>query len=68
MLVDKEFADCYQNLFSFLSDEHGLTCTISEMDEIIAKSIAVTQKVNLLSLRRTNTMINQGQKKNKKCK
>jgi len=31
----KEEADKYQELFNFFSQEHNLTLTISEMDEII---------------------------------
>ena len=33
--IIKEEADKYQELFNFFSQEHNLTLTISEMDEII---------------------------------
>ncbi len=34
-VVSLEVADQYQTLFNFFSQEHGLTLTITEMDEII---------------------------------
>ncbi len=33
--IAREQADLYQDFFNFLSQEHNLTCTIEEMDEII---------------------------------
>jgi len=32
--IAREQADLYQDFFNFLSQEHNLTCTIEEMDEI----------------------------------
>lgn len=34
-LVPVEIADCYQKLFNHMFQDHGLTLTIQEMDEII---------------------------------
>lgn len=34
MKTQKEIAECYQPLFSYLSKQHGLTLLKSEMDEI----------------------------------
>jgi hypothetical protein len=36
--LQKEEASRYQGLFDLMSNEHGLTLTISEMDEIIRES------------------------------
>jgi len=41
--VSRFFADTYQNLFNLLSKEHGITPTITEMDEIIREAQKVTQ-------------------------
>ena len=35
--ISKELADIYQPFFNFLQQEHGLLCTVSEMDEIISE-------------------------------
>ena len=37
-LISTEVADLYQDLFNLLYKEHGLTCTISEMNDIIEAS------------------------------
>lgn len=42
MLVNTKLADCYQNLFNHLSSEHGLTLTISEMEQIVSLSQETT--------------------------
>ena len=36
--VIKEIADKYQEFFNFLTQEHNITATISEMDEILSES------------------------------
>jgi hypothetical protein len=43
MDIIRETADKYQPLFNLMSEEHGLTLTISEMDDIIAKVDEVKQ-------------------------
>lgn len=35
--LGKDTADKYQGLFNFFSQEHDLTLTISEMDEVITE-------------------------------
>jgi len=39
-------ADYYQGLFNLMHNEHGLTLTISEMDEIISESQKVVNKIS----------------------
>jgi len=46
MLVNVEIADKYQDLFNHLSQEHNLTLTISEMDDIISEAQKVVKKSN----------------------
>jgi hypothetical protein len=41
-------ADCYQNLFNHLSNEHGLTLTVSKMDEIIRHTLETVKRINSL--------------------
>ena len=36
--VNRELADKYQEFFNFMSQEHGLILTKSEMDEILSES------------------------------
>lgn len=43
MDIIKETAEKYQPLFNLMSEEHGLTLTMSEMDDIIAKVDEVKQ-------------------------
>ena len=43
--VVREIADKYQDFFNFLSQEHGLTLTISEMDEMISESQKLIEKL-----------------------
>lgn len=48
-LINVEVADQYQGLFNLLSKEHGLTLTISEMDEIVIESAKISEsKINQL--------------------
>ena len=54
MLVIREIADCYQGLFNHLSDEHNLTLTITEMDEIIRHSLNTVGSINAKT-KNTNT-------------
>lgn len=44
--IIKEEADKYQDFFNFLSQEHGLTPTISEMDEIVSEAKKFVEKYN----------------------
>lgn len=44
--VIKEEADKYQDFFNFLSQEHNLTPTISEMDEIVSEAKKFVEKYN----------------------
>lgn len=50
MLVDTQYADCYQELFNHLMEEHDLTLTISEMDEIISKCLETIKRKKELTL------------------
>ena len=43
MDIIKETADKYQPLFNLMSEEYGLTLTMSEMDDIITKVDEVKQ-------------------------
>lgn len=43
MDIIRETADKYQPLFNLMSEDHGLTLTISEMDDIISKVDEVKQ-------------------------
>ena len=44
----KKIAECYQPLFSHMSDEHGLILTVSEMDEILITCAKVIDSLNKL--------------------
>lgn len=44
MYIDTELAGKYQEFFSFMSQEHGLTLTVSEMDEIVRESQKLVEK------------------------
>lgn len=46
MTTKKEMYKHYQGLFELMYNEYELTLTISEMDEIIRESKAVTDKFN----------------------
>lgn len=39
--IPREIADQYQDFFNMMNQEHGLTLTISEMDEIIYEALKV---------------------------
>ena len=48
MDIQREIADKYQDLFNLMSNEHNLTLTISEMDDIIHESQkVVAQYLNI---------------------
>jgi hypothetical protein len=44
----REIADCYQELWNHMNQDHGLILTISEMDDIINESQKVITKINNL--------------------
>lgn len=48
--INKEIADQYQGLFNLMSKEHGITLTISEMDEIITEAKNVVDTIYLESI------------------
>lgn len=45
MYVNTEIADKYQEFFNFMSQEHDLTLTISEMDEIVSEAQKLAKKL-----------------------
>jgi hypothetical protein len=45
MYLDTEIADKYQEFFNFMSQEHDLTLTISEMDEIVSEAQKLVKKL-----------------------
>jgi hypothetical protein len=45
--IAREQADLYQDFFNFLSQEHNLTCTIEEMDEIIHEAQTFVKKFDI---------------------
>jgi len=45
MYISTEIADKYQEFFNFMSQEHDLTLTISEMDEIVSESQKLVKKL-----------------------
>lgn len=45
MYVNTEIADKYQEFFNFMSQEHDLTLTISEMDEIVSEAQKLVKKL-----------------------
>jgi hypothetical protein len=47
-LVPVEIADCYQKLFDYMYQEHGITLTIQELDEIIHLSEQTKEAYNQL--------------------
>jgi hypothetical protein len=46
MYVSTEIADIYQDFFNFFSQEHNLTLTISEMQEILSEAKKLESKLN----------------------
>ena len=48
--IAREQADLYQDFFSFLSQEHNLTCTIEEMDEIIHEAQTFVKKFDIANV------------------
>jgi hypothetical protein len=48
--IPKEQADLYQDFFNFLSQEHNLTCTIEEMDEIIHEAQTFVKKFDIANV------------------
>ena len=45
--ISREQAVLYQDFFNFLSQEHNLTCTIEEMDEIIHEAQTFVKKFDI---------------------
>ena len=48
--IAREQADLYQDFFNFLSQEHNLTCTIEEMDEIIHEAQTFVKKFDIANV------------------
>ena len=48
--IVREQADLYQEFFNFLSQEHNLTCTIEEMDEIIHRAQTFVKKFDIANV------------------
>lgn len=48
--IAKEQADLYQDFFNFLSQEHNLTCTIEEMDEIIHEAQTFVKRFDIANV------------------
>ena len=46
MYVNKDIADKYQEFYNFMSQEHNLTLTISEMDEIVMEAQRLVKKLS----------------------
>lgn len=60
--IQREIADKYQEFFNFMSQEHNLTLTISEMDEIVIEAQALVKKLSIASIgskRPTDEQINE---------
>lgn len=49
MNIKKEIAEQYQGLFNLMSNQHGLTLTISEMEDIVLEALKVVNKINYLN-------------------
>ena len=45
--IPREIADDYQEFFNFLNQEHNLTLTISEMDEIVFEAQKLVKKLTI---------------------
>ena len=45
MYVNIQLADRYQEFLNFMSQEHDLTLTISEMDEIVSEAQKLVEKL-----------------------
>lgn len=45
MYVNTEIADKYQEFFNFMSQEHDLILTMSEMDEIVSEAQKLVKKL-----------------------
>lgn len=52
--ISREIADQYQGLFNLISKEHGLTLTISEMDDIVSESLKLASQSEIDQLRTEN--------------
>ena len=48
--ISREQADLYQDFFNFLNQEHNLTCTIEEMDEIIYEAQTFVKKFDIANV------------------
>ena len=48
--IAREQADLYQDFFNFLSQEHNLTCTIEEMNEIIYEAQTFIKKFDIANV------------------
>ena len=48
--IAREQADLYQDFFNFLSQEHNLTCTIEEMDEIVHEAQTFVKKFDIANV------------------
>ena len=46
MWINTELADKYQEFFDFMSQEHNLTLTISEMNEILSEAKKLESKLH----------------------
>jgi flagellar biosynthesis regulator FlbT len=46
MYINRELADKYQEFFSFMSQEHNLILTVSEMDEILSEAKKLESKLS----------------------
>ena len=49
--IHKEVADDYQEFFNFLRQNHNLTCTIEQMDEIVFEAQKLVSKLNILVIK-----------------
>ena len=46
MFINTELADKYQEFFNFMSQEHNLTLTISEMNELLFEAKRLESKLH----------------------
>ena len=46
MYINRELADKYQEFFNFMSQEHNLILTVSEMDEILSEAKKLESKLS----------------------
>lgn len=48
VISDQTIADCYQSLFDLLSQDHNITATKGEMDDIISAAERVKENLDNL--------------------